>query len=202
MQTSMEKQALFVLIAILVAAPDVHAAPDLIDDAAGSQACFTRSYDAAHLAKNPTQKTTSMRFALRRETYPDSVDTPLQTFARLEIMRRNDARPWRAIGQCAFDQQANRADEHAIVSGYPHADGIACHMTGENLDAEGGIFIIETIDNGLKVYIDDDINMRTEARVTEGPGEYIAFGPADSLFILNRAADDACSDLQKAIEAE
>jgi hypothetical protein len=135
MQTSMEKQALFVLVAILVAAPDVHAAPDLIDDAAGSQACFTRSYDAAHLAKKPTQKTTSMRFALRRETYPDSVDTPLQTFVRLEITRRNDSRPWRAIGQCAFNQQANRADEHAIVAGYPHEGGIACHMTGERRKA-------------------------------------------------------------------
>lgn len=202
MQTSMEKQAFFVLVAILAAAPDVHAAPDLIDDAAGSQACFTRSYDAAHLAKNPTQKTTSMRLALRRETYPDSVDTPLQTFARLEIIRRNDTRPWRAIGQCAFAPQANRADGRAIVSGYPHADGIACHMTGEHLDAEGGIFMIEPIDNRLKVYIDDDINMRTETRVTKGPGKYIAFGPADSVFILDRAADDACSDLQKAIEAE
>jgi hypothetical protein len=62
--------------------------------------------------------------------------------------------------------------------------------------------MIETIDNALKVYIDDDINMRTEARVMGGPGEYIAFGSADSIFILNRAADDACSDLQKAIEAE
>lgn len=202
MQASMKEQALFILVAISVAVSDVHAAPDLIDDAAGSQACFTRSYDAAHLAKKPTQKTTSMRFALRRETYPDSVDTPLQTFARLEIMRRNETRPWRAIGQCAFDQQANRADGHAIVSGYPRADGIACHMTGENLDAEGGILMIEPVDNRLKVYIDDDINMRTEARVTEGPGEYIPFGPSDSTFILDRAADDACSDLQKAIAAE
>jgi hypothetical protein len=202
MQTSIKKQALFVLIGILVTAPDVHAAPNLIDDAAGSQACFTRSYDAAHLAKNPAQKTTAMRFALRRETYPGSVNTPLQTFARLEIIRRNDTRSWRAIGQCAFAPQANRADGHAIVSSYPHADGIACHMTGENLDAEGGIFMIESIDNRLKVYIDDDITMRTGARVTEGPGKYIAFGPADSIFILNRAADDACSDLQKAIAAE
>lgn len=143
-----------------------------------------------------------MRFALRRETYPDSVDAPLQTFARLEITRRNDTRSWRAIGQCAFDQQANSADGHAIVSGYPHADGIACHMTGENLDAEGGIFMIEPIDNRLRVYIDDDINMRTEVRVTEGPGKYVAFGPADSIFMLDRAADDTCSDLQKAIGAE
>ncbi|GEC16298.1 hypothetical protein NWI01_21900 [Nitrobacter winogradskyi] len=202
MQARMNKRALFILAAISVAAADVHAAPDLIDDAAGSQACFTRNYDAAHLAKKPNQKTTSMRFALRRETYPDSVDTPLLTFARLEIMRRNDTRPWRAIGQCAFDQQANRADGRAIVSNYARADGIACHMTGENLDAEGGIFMIESVDNKLKIYIDDDITMRTEARVTEGPGEYVAFGPADSTFILDRAADDACADLHKSIAAE
>lgn len=143
-----------------------------------------------------------MRLALRRETYPGSVNTPLQTFVRLEIVRRNDTRPWRAIGQCAFARQANRADGRAIVSNYPNADGIACHVTGEHLDAEGGIFMIEPAGDRLKVYIDDDINMRTEARVTEGPGEYVAFGPVDNIFILNRAADDACADLQKAIAAE
>lgn len=198
----MKTQVLVALIAALVTATVGHAAPALVDDAAGSQACFTRNYDAAHLAKNPTQKTVSVRFALRRETYPGSVDTPLQTFVRLEIVRRADARSWRAIGQCAFAPQANRADGGAIVSSYPHADGIACHVTGENLDAEGGMFMVEPVGDRLKVYIDDDITMRTEARVTDGPGKYIAFGPADRIFILNRAADDACSDLQKAIVAE
>lgn len=198
----MKKHAPFAFVAVLVAATGGHAAPALVDDAAGSQACFTRNYDAAHLAKNSTQKTVSMRFALRRETYPGSVNTPLQTFARLEIVRRNDARSWRAIGQCAFDREANRGDGRAIVSSYPRADGIACHMTGENLDAEGGIFMIEAAGDRLKVYFDDDITMRTAARVADGPGKSVAFGRADKIFILHRAADDACSSLQKAIAAE
>lgn len=198
----MKKQILFAFVTVLVATTGGHAASALIDDAAGSQACFTRNYDATHLAKNPTQKTVSMRFALRRETYPGSVNTPLQTFARLEIVRRADARSWRAIGQCAFNRDANRGNGRAIVSSYPRADGIACHMTGENLDSEGGVFMIEAAGDRLKVYFDDDITMRTDARVTNGPGKYIAFGRADRIFVLNRVADDACSNLQTAIKAE
>lgn len=198
----MKQQILFAFVAVLVAATGGHAAPALVDDAAGSQACFTRNYDAAHLVKNPGQKTVSMQLALRRETYPGSVNTPLQTFARLEIVRRDDARSWRAIGQCAFEREANRGDGRAIVSSYHRADGIACHITGENLDSEGGIFMIEAAGDRLKVYFDDDITMRTDARVTNGPGQYVAFGRADRIFILNRVADDACSNLQKAIKAE
>jgi hypothetical protein len=200
--SSMGKPAFFALVVLSIAATGGHAAPTLVDGAAGSEACFTRIYDAGHLAKHRTQKTVSMRFALRRENYPGSVNTPLQTFARLEIVRRADARPWRAIGQCASDPEANRADGRAIVSSYPRAGGIACHITGEHLDAEGGIFMIEPLGDRLKIHLDDDITMRTGARVTDELGKYIAFGAADKIFILNRTANDACSDLQRAIAAE
>lgn len=194
---------------LLLIAPQAFAISPLPEPRLGAETCFVRRYDAAHLAQNPGQRTLSMRMAFRHEIIPGSVGVAPLNFLRLEIVRRGDGRPWRAIAGCGFDKDANHdTDPNSSTFGrlrnpaYPRKDAIACQVTGEGLDAEGGDFILEDVGSGLRVYINDSITMRTGPSVRSGPGRLVAFGGGDGVFRLDRAPNTACADLHKALRFE
>lgn len=180
----------------------------LLRDGVGSESCFVRTYSAAHLSKNPKQKTLSMRVALRREAIPGSVGVDAQVFLRLETIRRGDKRRWKAIAGCGFDQTGNLdSDPNSPTFGklrnpaYPHKDAITCQVTGETLDSgDGGDFLLEDVVGGMVVYVNDSIIMRTANSVISSKGRDMMFGGEDAVFSLDRAPDSACADLQKALK--
>lgn len=182
----------------------------LLRDGNGAESCFVRTYNAAHLAKNPKQKTLSMRVALKREKIPGSVGVDAQVFLRLETIRRSDKRRWKAIAGCGFDKTGNQdTDRNSPTFGklrnpaYPHKDAITCQATGETLDSgDGGDFLLEDVVGGMVVYINDSITMRTANSVSGSKGRDMKFGGEDAVFSLDRAPDDACADLQKALKYE
>jgi hypothetical protein len=182
---------------------------ELLRNGMGSESCFTRAYSAAHLAKNPKQKTLSMRVALRRERIPGSVQTDALVFLRLETIRRGDKQRWKAIGDCGFREASNLdMDPNSPKFGtlrnpsYPHKDAISCMIIGEGLDSEGGDLLLEDVVGGAVVYIKDSITMRTANTVSASKGRDIPFGGEDAVFSLDRAPNNACADLQRALKFE
>lgn len=205
----MRTKAVLILAVLLLPFP-ASAMGQLLRDGVGAESCFTRTYSAAHLAKNPKQKTLSMRVALRREKIPGSVGVDPLVFLRLETVRRGDRRRWKAIAGCGFDQTGNQdTDPNSPTFGklrnpaYPHKDAIACQVTGETLDSgDGGDFLLEDVVGGVVVYINDNITMRTSARVSGNEGRDMTFGGEDAVFSLDRTSNAACADLQKALRYE
>lgn len=205
----MRTKAIFI-VAVLLFPLNASAMGQLLRDGVGSESCFVRTYSAAHLAKNPKQKTLSMRMALRRETIPGSVGVDAQVFLRLETVRRGDKRRWKAIAGCGFDKTGNQdSDRNSPTFGklrnpaYPHKDAITCQVTGETLDSgDGGDFLLEDVVGGVVVYINDSITMRTASSVSASAGRDKTFGGEDAVFSLDRAPDAACADLQKALKYE
>jgi hypothetical protein len=204
-----------VLMAALLLWPlEAAAMGELLRAGVGAESCFTRTYSAAHLARNPRQKTLSMRAALRREPIPGSVGVAPLVFLRLETVRRGDGRRgngqrWKAIADCGFRETANLdTDPNSPRFGklrnpaYPHKDAILCAVTGEGLDSEGGDLLLEDVVGGMVVYIRESITMRTAATVSASQGRYMPFGGEDAVFSLDRAPDAACADLHKALRFE
>lgn len=193
------------ICAILLVPLDAGAMGALLQDGLGAESCFMRSYSAAHLAKNPKQQTLSMRAALRREKIPGSVGVDALVFLRLETVRRGDRRKWKAIAGCGFDRTANQGtDPNSPGFGklrnpaYPRKDAVACQVTGDTLDSEGGDLLLEDVTGGVVVYINDSITMRTSGQVSGNEGRDMKFGGEDAVFSLDRMPAAACADLQKA----
>lgn len=195
-----------VILALILSPLEAQAMGRLLRDGAGAESCFTRTYSAAHLARNPKQKTLSMRVAHRRETIPGSVGVDALVFLRLETVRRGDGRRWKATADCGFREQASQnTDPNSSGFGklrnpaYPHEDAISCIATGEGLDSEGGDLLLEDVVGGVVVHINDSITMRTASTVNASKGRDLPFGGEDAVFSLDRAPNAACADLRKTL---
>ncbi len=198
----------WLIIAGLLLPREASAMGALLRDDVEADTCFARTYSAAHLARNPTQKTLSMRVALRREAVPDSIGVEAMVLLRPETVRRGDKRRWKAIAGCRFDPTGN-VDTQASspTSGrlrnpaYPRKDAIACQVTGETLGSgDRGDFLIKDVVGGAVVYINDSITMRTASTVSASTGRDVTFGGEDAVFSLDRAPKAACADLHAALK--
>ena len=188
-------------IAMLAGAPLTAAAQ--APPSAASQSipagCFMRNYDQAHLSRQTSQQVTAMRVSLVDDIIPGSIGVPPQTFVRLELTRRSDPKPVRAIGTCAFDRAGNRTvNGRPVIATYPQPGGIMCMIAGENLDAEGGEVILERVGRTLTVHI-ADVTVRRASTVSAHPGQWMDFGKADRVFRLSQTDKSQCRNLERAI---
>lgn len=201
----MLRALVLVAIGIAGAAPAM-AVPGVLDRGADAMACFERSYDAAHLARNPSQTVTRIRISVSREVFPGSVGVPPQDFLRIELTRRGDTQVRRAIGLCGHPFGGTRVDARGreIKS---NADGARCLLTGkDHMNAEegndGGGIDIRPAEGGLLARLSSPLRLRTGSQVSIDKGRDVRLGAADRVFRLTKVPVSACDDLRQAIREE
>ncbi len=201
----MRVAVLAVAATIICAAPAV-AVQGVLGRAADAKACFERTYDAAHLARNPKQATTRIRISVSRETIPGSVGVPPVAFIRVELTRRGDAQIRRAIGWCQHPFGGEKLDSQGEVTN-PGQPGARCRVTGENhMNAEegndGGSVDIRAAEGGLFARLSSPLRLRTGEFVSIDKGRAFRLGPSDRTFRLNILPASACDDLRRSIREE
>ncbi len=142
-------------------------------------ACFTRRYDAAHLAKHPEQKVTAMRLLVSAEILPE--DKELNYGFQLAIEYRDRKGKFETSGSCghpsAKDESADRL------------------QLGCGVDCDGGGLSVELTNGDKSTLIGIDRvavwdNSKPDSERTGFDG-----GADDHLFRLDRTVLDACRSL-------
>jgi hypothetical protein len=142
-------------------------------------ACFTRRYDAAHLAKHPEQKVTAMRLLVNAEILPE--DKELNYGFQLAIEYRGRKGKFETSGSCGHPSAKEKV---------PDTLELGC-----GVDCDGGGLSVE-LTNGDKstligidrVAVWDMSNKESERTGFDG-------GADDHLFRLDRTSLDACRAL-------
>lgn len=196
-------------LSVLLAGFGVAAAASPLDDfiipKAGNRACFTRTYDADHLRKNPKQAVTSMTvwFAYEKaRTDPPGVILGLG----IAIRRKGDPDPLFAQGGCAWDEKVNLdTSDRRMIGEFKKDAGGGCMMSArpdvfDVLSAEEGGYLI--VDRGkdsniLMVYLQDYLTMVKQA--DRAAPIAIDFGAADRVFLLRRAPAKECDFVERAL---
>ena len=195
---------------IVLTAPAQAASPldELIEPVAGKSACFARVYDAAHLQRNPKQKTTAITVWLKYQqpdTPPEPGKAPVLDMG-LSVSQRGDPRPSFAQGGCYWDPRANRdTSDQRMIKAFKKDEGAVCPTSArpdvfESLSAEeGGVLIL---DRGrdrdtLMVFLDDTLTM--VKRANRGKQLDMRFGADDRVFLLRRADMTACAAVENAV---
>jgi hypothetical protein len=147
---------------------------------AGNKACYSRTYDAAHLRAHPHQRITAMKFLLGVRAYepPSKIeraeDRLYYTFT-MSVKRRGDKRLLFTGGDC-----------HTI-------DHISCVV-----DCDGGGLTLDNMPpaGSLLVRIEEDgILMFHDCE--EDEGTTVKPGTDDKVVRLDKTALEACKALQK-----
>jgi hypothetical protein len=193
---------------MMLACPPARAAnplDDLIEPVAGKSACFTRVYDAAHLKRNPRQKTTAMTVWMKYESLGGG--TPgIALGVSLAIAQRGDPAALFSQGGCEWNEKANRdTSNNRLIKSFPKEAGAVCLQSArpdvfEATSAEEGGSLI--LDRGkdrdtLMVYLDDSLTM--VKRANRGKQLDIKFGPDDRMFLLRRTDIKDCAAVEEAV---
>jgi hypothetical protein len=179
---------------------------DLIEPVDGKSACFMRVYDAAHLKKNPSQKTTAMTVWLRYEASPGSGVSGAILSVSLAIKQRGDPVAMYSDGGCSFDEHANRnTSDQRLIKTYRKDAGMVCLQSAqpdvfEATSAEEGGDLI--LDRGkdrdtLIVYLDNGLTM--VKRADRRKHLFVKFGPDDRVFLLRRTGIKDCEAVQETV---
>jgi hypothetical protein len=199
--------ALVAGLIVLVCPPARAANPldDLIDPVAGKSACFTRVYDAAHLKRNPRQKTATMTVWMKYESLGGG--TPgIALAVSLAIAQRGDSAALFSQGGCEWNEKANRnTSNNRLIKSFLKEAGAVCLQSArpdvfEATSAEEGGSLI--LDRGrdrdtLMVYLDDSLTM--VKRANRGKLLDIKFGPDDRVFLLRRTGIKDCAMVEEAV---
>jgi hypothetical protein len=194
-------------IAMLACRPAMAANPfdELIKPEAGSDACFTRVYDAAHLRRHPKQKTTAITAWLSYEPALGGAPGVVLGVA-LAITLRGDPAALYSDGGCDWDERANRdTSDNRLIKTYPKEAGMVCLQSArpdvfESVSAEEGGHLI--LDRGrdrdtLMIYLDDALTM--VKRADRGKQLHIRFGADDRVFMLRRTGMKDCAAVVDAV---
>jgi hypothetical protein len=161
----------------------------------GRSACFTRTYDAAHLRKHPGQATQSIMLSLRFEHDSSHV---------VRIMLRQKSRTLYIVGACGWSDAANLGvDGKPLITAFTKTSGLDCHVsTGLNSDEESGDFPIDLPADGrmLTAYLFDRIaawSGTDQRKKTIG----LRLGREDLIFRLDRTDAAACHAMERALRA-
>jgi hypothetical protein len=198
--------ALVLAATLLQASTSAHAVSGVIGPAPDAKACFERIYDAAHLAKNPTQTITRIRISVNREPMPDSTVATPRSYLRIELTRRGNSEIRRAIGLCEhpFGGEKVNARGQVTNAGGP---GARCLLTGEDhMNAEegndGGEVDIRPDQGGLFVRVSSPLRLRAGDKVSVDKGLEFRLAASDRTFRLRSLPAAACDDLRRAIREE
>lgn len=153
---------------------------------AKAYACFTRHYDAAHLAQHPLQKVAVMKLLISAEQEPD--DKYLNYSFRLGVNFRNRPGDFDSSGDCGHAPTVRNPDTDA-----PVASGIDFQC---DVDCDGGGIAVSLghDDNALIVKLDRIAIWKGNKQDDEAIGELTA-GADDKIFRLDRTSLNDCASL-------
>jgi hypothetical protein len=144
-----------------------------------SYACFTRRYDAAHLAGHPRQKVSVMKLLITAETLPE--DKTLNYSFRLGLNFRDRRGNFDSSGDC----------------GHPMASEISAdkmHL-GCGVDCDGGGISVELAHADKSTLIRLDSIRIWQNNQPDDEGFSLSGGADDRVFRLDRASLDECRSL-------
>jgi hypothetical protein len=172
---------------VLIGAPasgrelDMSALTALLAPRPGNQACYVRSYDAAHLRAHPHQRITTMTFLLAVKPYDPPVksgrpeDRVYYTFD-MTVLRRGDKRRLYTAGDC--------------MGGEGIFCAVDCDGGGVALDKlpPAGALVVRLNKDGIRMFHDCD----------EEEGVLVTGGQDDKVFRLSKAPDKDCPTMEQA----
>lgn len=170
---------------------DADFAKRMFAEAAGQPkafACFTRHYDAAHLAQHPQQKVSVMKLLVTSEKTAD--DKYLNYSFRLGVNFRNRPGDFDSSGGCghiASVRSAEDADAAPIGAGIDFSCGVDCD--GGGLDVA-----LANKDGSVIVKFDSIRIWKTNAPQSKAD-DVLEAGADDKVFRLDRANISECTPL-------
>ncbi|MGB3445649.1 MAG: hypothetical protein WBA48_03020 [Xanthobacteraceae bacterium] len=167
---------------------------DLLSSAGGG-ACFARSYDAAHLAREPKQDTRKAQLSLVKDSKFDG--------ATMRIALEGKARTAVIVGECSWKARANLdVQDKPLLDTFKGGPGLDCHAYAsiDGMSAEeGGDFVIDMRDDRTMVmHLPDSIAAWPAIR-RRGAAKWIEFGKSDRVFKLERADRNLCKQMDTSI---
>lgn len=150
----------------------------------GEKACFTRVYDAKHLAAHPQQRVTQMTFLMRVVGIGEGGDwvlKPGEKYARLNyqfamsVMRRGDRKAMTVSGYCPSE-----------------ARSVQCMR-----ECDGGGVALEKIVGASALMIRLDQNGILLGGCEESKDGWLKAGADDKAFRVEKVSDAQCAALQK-----
>lgn len=186
-----------VCLAVVLATP---ALADPFNDLVKTGACFHRDYDAAHLAKNPRQRTTSMTVWIKGEA--DDTRSGNGTVG-IGVTRRGDAVALYLSGGC--DWQPFKGTPEWMPS-FRKKAGAGC-VTSAVPDVfheassaeEGGAIILDPAPGGRTMMVHMDDSQSMVRRANRARKISVRFGPDDRVFLLHRADPKVCAAVKDAV---
>jgi len=154
-------------------------------------ACYERVYDDAHLAKNPGQRTRTIRLLLTDDPAIDG------TSMRVSVRGRNGDR--HIVAGCEWN-----AAPHLDALGKPYIEtwkagaGLVCHAAASSDGAsaeEGGDFVAELRSaERIVLHLPDGI-AAWPSYDTRPEATFFDFGVDDRVFRLDRTTDRLCAEM-------
>jgi hypothetical protein len=189
-------------IAILAAALGLSSSADaaedplrrLIGSKAGSSICFSRTYDAGHLRRNPGQSTTSVLLSLRY----DVDDAPT---VRIAIKQKDKSARY-VVGACEWSEGVNRSvDGTRLIKAFTKDTGFQCMAIMQHGSAEeGGDVPLDLHPDGstLTLYLDQSIGAFASLD-THRVATRIRLSRDDRIFRLNRVNEAECRAMERGL---
>jgi hypothetical protein len=149
-----------------------------VDKKKKTYACFTRVYDADHLAKHPLQKVSAMKLLVETE---NDLDTPYSYAFRLGLRYRNRSGDFDSSGACG----------RARLS-----DGSGDPRIGCSVDCDGGgVEVGLTADNKAAMLRVDHVRIWRGKDPDEEASYSLVGGADDRVFRLDRTSLSECASL-------
>jgi hypothetical protein len=140
----------------------------------GAKACFSRVYDASHLARHKDQKVVEMGFRLAFVVEKNDDGSTYESWRyALDAKRRGDAKAAVATGECGNE-------------GGRSFCGVECDG--------GGVYVVPQPDGSLLVEFGDSRGIRMTAGCGEDEDDFVMLEPGkdDKAFRLARLPDAQC----------
>jgi hypothetical protein len=194
------------LLILLIGAVTAGAAPALADDLqqadaafakrmfAGdvpkpkAYACFTRRYDAAHLAAHPRQKVNAMKLLITAEMVPE--DKAVDYSFRLGVTFRDRPGDFDSSGDCGHAPTVKVLD--AAEAAVPDGIDFEC-----SVDCDGGGISVNLAHNDTALIVKplQRIRIWKGKDFDEAAATALNAGADDKIFRLDRVKPDECSSL-------
>jgi len=160
----------------------------------GGDACFHRSYDAAHLAKNPRQLTTSMT------VWVTAVDVMRSGNVGLAVTRRGEPQPLFLAAGCDW------GDDQSWMKSYKKKGGAGCVTLAVpdvfrdvSSAEEGGGVLLDPAADGKTMLVHMGDRQTMIRRANRARKISVLFGPDDRVFMLRRADSKLCESIKDAV---
>jgi hypothetical protein len=145
-----------------------------------SYACFSREYDAAHLASHKLQKVAAMRLLVTAERVPE--DEALNYSFRLGVRFRHRSGNFDSSGDCGHAAVTQETSDRAVLKCSVDCDG-------------GGLEIGITSDNKSTMIRLERVRIWRRNNPDEEAADALMAGADDRMFRLHRVSLKDCTSL-------